>query len=232
LTETIDTAKAPGVFSLDKFLSDTAYPEEDVTLFTNAHAVNELIKLRVDYRELEDKLAAANKNKRDKNRTERTVGGETFGDSQLREAMEDKLKALQEQIDVLDDEVAQSALTFKLRGMPPEIVEEVTNKHFVDPTKDYTGTPEEQERDFELIARSVVNVTNANGGVDSHAFAADDIKKIKGRVLGGEYLRLVQMVAHVNLNGALFDQAVDASFLGRRAHLAWESELRNIDQGS
>lgn len=229
MTDTIEAAKAPGVFSLDKFLADVAYPEEDVTLFTDARSVNELMKLRADYKELESKVADLIQQKR---KGQRTVSGEETEESRLGKELEKRLVELQNEIDALDDKVAESAITFKLRGMPQHIVETITDKYFTDKTKDYSGTPEEEGRDYELIARSIVSVTDAHGNVDVAEVTSERIKSIRGMLLANEYVRLVQHVAHVNLNGALFEQATDASFLSRRSHLAWEQGLHNSDQSS
>lgn len=229
MTETIDAAKAPGVFSLDKFLAEVAYPEEEVTLFTDARSVNELMKLRTEYRDVEGKVAELSKDKR---KGQRTVSGEQPIEATLKTELENRLVAIQTEIDALDDKVGESAITFKLRGMPQHVVEAITSKYFTDKNKNYSGTPEEEDRDYELMARSVIQVTDANGNIDHTEMTADRIKTIRGALLENEYVRLVQHVAHVNLNGALFEQATDASFLSRRSHLAWEQGLHNSDQGS
>lgn len=216
MNDAVEAAKAPGVFSLDKFLIDLAYPEETVVVHTDAFAVNELLKLREERDALEAKLAAALKSNSGK-RTTRTVGGEDEG---AQADITAELEALQAKIDEWIERVDSSALTFELRGMPPRIVEAITSKHFTDPKADYTGTPEEQARDYELIAKSVVAVTNADGAEDRTAFDPDRVKELRGALLSEEYYKIVAGVAHVNLNGALFDQATDASFLSRRSDVA------------
>lgn len=227
LSNPIDAAKAPGVFSLDKFLADVAYPEEEVTLFTDAYSVNELMKLRAKRDELQHQLENSVVE-----RGPRTIAGnEDTPAAKLKKELAETLEALQTQIDEYDDRVASSAITFHLRGMPQRIVEEITKKHFVEPNKDYSNTPEEDARDLELIAHSIVRVTDAQGNVDTSPMTVERVLAVRGAVLPNEYVRLVQHVAHVNLNGALFEAATDASFLSRRTDVAWEQGLHNNDQG-
>lgn len=228
MSNPIDDAKAPGVFSLDKFLADVAYPEEEVTLFTDAYSVNELIKLRAKRDELISHAENLNNAPDD---GPRTIAGNDEGPvSKLKKELFETQAELEKKIDELDDKVASSAITFHLRGMPQRIVEEITKKHFLDPSKDYSGTPEEEARDLELIAHSIVKVVDANGNEDTTPMTVERVIAVRGAVLPDEYLRLIKYVAHVNLNGALFEAATDASFLSRRADLAWEQGLRDYDQ--
>jgi hypothetical protein len=217
MNEVVEAAKAPGVFSLDKFLVNVAYPKETIKVHTDAYGVNELLKLRAERDQLEAKVAAAMKAKKDQKRTSRTVGGDDPMDTSDIEA---ELETLQVKIDEWIEKIDGSELTFELQGMPPKIVDTITKKHFVDPKADYTNTTEEEERDYELIGKSIICVTNAEGDEDRTPFDTDRVKELRGKLLTEEYHKIVAGVAHVNLNGALFDQATDASFLGRRTDVA------------
>lgn len=214
MNDAVSAFKAPGSFDLDKYLIGIAYPTEEVVLFTDAHAVNELLKLRRERALIEERISKQILSDREAARTEaRTVGDpEPKFDS---DTVVLELEELQAKIDEWDAKVAENPLVIELRGMPPYIVDEITSKHFIDKTVDYSGTDEETARDYELISRSIVSINGSTNAVD-----VDDVKKIRGSVLSDEYYKLVTGVAHVNLNGALFDQATDASFLSRRTHVA------------
>jgi hypothetical protein len=205
LNEVVENAQSHEVFSLDKLLSETAYPVEKVTVFTDAYSVNELIKLRAEREALE--LTSKRK------RTERTVSGETGGATA-------EVEKLTERIAEFDDKIGDSGLTFTIQGMSPATVDEINDKYFVDKTKNYDNSPEERERDMELIARSILSVENANGVVDPDPITPEKVAILRGRLIGNEYGKLVRAVAQVNLNGALFDQATDATFHSRRSNVA------------
>ena len=217
MSDTVEAAKAPGVFSLDQFLAGVAYPVEEVTVFTDAFSVNELLKLRGQRAEAEGKLAKAEQAKRSAKKEQRTISG----DAEPTPVVDpETLEALQDDIDKLDAQVAKSALHFKLRGMPPHIVEAVTKKHFTDPKKEYENTPEESARDYELVAKTIIGVTDVDGNTATEEITPEYVEKLKGALLSDEYGKIIRQVAHVNLNGALFDEATDASFLSGRSDVA------------
>jgi hypothetical protein len=215
----VEEAKKPGVFSLEKFLADISYPVEEVVVHTNAYAVNELIKLRARRQEVEDGLAKQEQAKRAK-KSERTVAGnEEFEEPGVNIK---NLELIQYAIEQLDKTVADSALYFSLRGMPPHIVDAITKKHFTDPKKDYSNLPEESARDFELVAKTIISVKDSGGNFATEEVTPEYVEKLKGGLLEGEYAKIIRQVAHVNLNGVLFDQATDASFLSGRSYMAGE----------
>lgn len=204
MTDVVEAAKAPGVFKLENFLSGIAYPEESITLFTDSRSMNTLVLVREKLDEIEKRNAI----KKGKPRT-------VAGNDSLEEVNE-----LTKQVEELDAKVAASGITFQLRGMAPKVVEEISAKHFIDKDKDYSGTEEEIARDDELICRSIVSITDAQGNVNEDVVTAETIKALRGAVTRGEYSNFVAAIARVNLNGALFDQATDASFLSGRTHVA------------
>lgn len=216
----VEAFKAPGTFSLDKFLVDAAYPTETVTVFTDAYSVNEYLKLQVERDRVNDKIKDAEESNRIAAREhQRTVGGDTGPELVDTSDLVILVNELEAKMAEWDDKVAKSGLVFEVRGMPPAIVELISSKYFTDRKKDYANTPEEDARDFELVAKSIIKVTGPDGS-ESTTFYVDDVKLLKGKLVDGQYMKLIAAVAHVNLNGALFDQATDASFLSRRTNLA------------
>lgn len=118
---------------------------------------------------------------------------------------------------IIEDATARvnaSALTFDLRGMPPGIVQEL-----------YASTEGEtaeqvQEKEDALVARTIVDVRNADGIRDPRLWSGEDVAKLRRFVKEGEFGKLIQGVVNVNFNAAIFDQATDAGFLGGSADVA------------
>lgn len=215
MNDAVEAAKSPEVFDLNKFLSDSAYPVQDVTVHNDAYSVNEKLKVMERIAELQDEIKQAELAAK---KTQRTLG-ET-ANAATDPAMSEELAKLHHQLDEWDAVIAKSAITLHLQGMPPEIVEQISAKHFPEVDKDYSNTPEEQARDYELIARTVIRITAADGSTSTAPLTGDDIKALRSKLLTGEYDKLVKAVSRVTLNGALFEIAADASFLGRRSDVA------------
>ncbi len=225
MSDLIDaTNHVPSTFSLDKFLAGIEYPIEKITVFTDARSVNELNKLIAKRAELEAKQIELSQAAR-KPKGPRTISTAEQIDAPESNALDivvAELEVLQSAIDDFDRRVAESALIFELQGMPPEVIENITIKHYGVNLehKDFSGTPEEEARDDEMISRSIISVTNHFGDRATDTIDAAYIKKLRGALVENEYLHLVQGVARVNLDAALFDHSTDASFLSGRADLA------------
>lgn len=118
-----------------------------------------------------------------------------------------------ERIKTLGEQITNSAMIFEFRGMPPGIVNEIIGGE--------NETPEEAEaKDNALIAKSIVAVTNSKGAVDNHLWTEEQVAQLRSRMVEGEFAKLIAGVASVNFNGAVFDQATDAGFSGRRSDVA------------
>lgn len=118
------------------------------------------------------------------------------------------------EIERLTAAVKESAMTFELRGMPPGLVQELYS--FSD------DADEKAIRDAEnnLIAGTIVAVRNASGARDAHVWSGEEVSRIRHYLKEGEFAKLVEGVTRVNFNAVVFDQAVDAGFLGRSSNLA------------
>jgi len=201
LTDSVTDALAPTSFKLDDFLGGIAYPVEQVVIHLDAYAANEKLKAVKFLDELEAKYA---KQLKDSDKQERTIG-------EVDEITAEDLDAANNAIAEWNDKLEATSITFYLRGMAPSIVEEISKQYFVTP-EDENDPQKNRDRDNELIAKSIIKAVNSAGGVDEHVFTAAEVEGYRGKLLEGEFLKLVQAVAQVNLNGALFNQAVDAPF--------------------
>ena len=208
MNDKIEEATAPGVFSLTDFLAGASYPEEVVTVYLNAYAVNELIKANAQRKELTDKFA-------NKKPAVRTIAERN---------PELGLEELDKKIADLNDQVADSGLTFTFRGHSPEFVDALTER--VMPTGEgqtYARySPEEELRDRELIVASLVSIVDSKGNVSTGQFTEANVTALEKTLLPGEFSKIIMAVANANMNGQLFEQAVDAPFRSRRSDVAGE----------
>jgi hypothetical protein len=98
--ETIDAiteAQAPGAFDVLSFIEGTAYPNEKVTVYTDALSATELLKANQDRLKMDESP-----------------------DTQ-------DYTEINARIEELSEKVKKSVLTFELRGLPPGLVEELYN---------------------------------------------------------------------------------------------------------
>jgi hypothetical protein len=113
-------------------------------------------------------------------------------------------------INELADQIRESSIVFDLRGMPPGFVGNILNKEDLN----------EIEKDDELIALSIVKVSNSRGEVDPRTWSREMVSKLRTYLKESEFAKLIRGVANVNLNSAIFDQAVDAGFLSGSSDVA------------
>jgi len=111
----------------------------------------------------------------------------------------------EERLAELGEKLKVSSLTFELRGFAPGIVQAIMDKY---------DDADEGGADAELIARSIIAVLNAKGERDGRTWSADDVLKLRERLAEGQYMKLLEAVAGVLFNAAVFDRAVDAGFSG------------------
>jgi hypothetical protein len=138
-----------------------------------------------------------------------TLAGETNPDA---------VDALQKRIDELTEEVHNSALIFKMRGVSQEIVEAIMKKtnlrHNIAKASDGASNPEWM-RDYitMLIGENIMSVTNAMGEVDSEHFDFDKVETLRINLPGSEWGKLVEAMEKLTLAGGYFDQISDVGFL-------------------
>lgn len=124
--------------------------------------------------------------------------------------------ALEAEIEKLGDAIKKSSIVFELRGMPPGIVNEILKKGEGEDKTDEDA----RKVDHELIAKSIVRVTNHEGVADGRTWNADDVSRLRNFLKEGEFGKLLTAVANVNFSAAVFDEATDAGFSGRGVDVA------------
>jgi hypothetical protein len=186
----VEAAKAPETFDILSFIEATAYPTETVTVFGAPKEATEYVRL-VQERSVLDAI--------EKKTKEDTA----------------KIAELTQQLEPLAEVISKSAMIFTLRGMPPGIVQQIIE------------VPEGEEesvgaidRDNDLVAKSIIKVTNAAGVEDTRVWDKDSVAKLRFYLKEGEFGKLATGVGSVNFNAMVFDQATDAGFSGRSSDVA------------
>ena len=190
--EELAAFKSKDSFTLDDFISGANYPREEVTVYFDAKTGNELATVRTKITAEEAKLAA-----------DKTIAQDTT-----------ELDALRKQYDKLMEKLNETAVVFELKGMPPYMVEAIRAQYMPDAKKDYTDTPEERARDNDLIAKSIIGAHTVAGAPVQMTMTSEYVDKLRDILLGGEFSKIIQKVAHVNMDGSIFYRAVDAGFPG------------------
>lgn len=146
--------------------------------------------------------------------TELIAERQKLEDKQVGEATEISTDDLDARVDESRQKLEDSAMIFKLRGFAPGVVQEMLNQ--------YNENDNDNKADSYLIARTIINVSNAKGEVDNHTWESDDVLKLKRFIAENEYMKLLAGVADVLFNAAAFDRAVDAGFSSGRSDMAPE----------
>lgn len=183
-TNTVDEAQAQGTFDVLSFIEGTAYPTDEVTIYTDVISAELLLK------------ANAKRLKLDESPETQKVKAPQY-------------EALDAEIAELSEKVNSSTLKFSLRGLPPGIVQEIYGK-----LTEESDAETSRAAEHKLIASTISNVESANGQRDPRVWDAESVEKLRHFIKEGEYQRLVEGVVRVNFNATVFDQATDAGFLG------------------
>lgn len=182
---TIDAAQAQDTFDVLSFIEGTAYPTENVVIYTDPKSATELL--------------IANQKRKD---------NELNADSDgVAEKVDEELT---KEIEILTAKVKGSALTFSLRGLPPGLVQDI----YALPDGEEGTTEKQLEAEDDLIAKTIVGVKNAAGAEDPQIWDSHKIAQLRRFLKEGEFGKLIQGVIRVNFNASVFDQATDAGFLG------------------
>lgn len=178
-------------FDVFEFVAGTATPSDTVTLYTNAHAAVRIEKI---------KLA-------EKNRVERAKAG--VDQYSIADDIEDDYQESEEELEELVESLKSSGLKFELKGLAPKALDAL-EKSVKAKTK--------EDEDFytnlmpEIVARSIVKVTDAKGRVNSTKWAAEKIEQLGKELYPSEYMKLTNEVARLNYVAAVFDTSVTADF--------------------
>lgn len=194
--DAVTAAQSEDAFDVLSFVQGTAYPTAEVVVFVDAESAAEYLKLVEKRSALEEKQL----------KSEEPIDTSQF----------DK------QIDILSDKLQASALIFKLRGLPPGILEDLNTKHFPEGEDEKaTGwAAASAARDDELISMTVTEITNAKGVKDTKPFTPESVNTLRRYLKAGEFGKIVAAVVEVNFTARLFDRLTDAGFSGRSADVA------------
>lgn len=206
--------KSPGKFDLRSALAKTSYPTDDVTIYVDGNRTHERNLVLDMIEELGHKstgLSAANN------------GGMT--DDPEKEAVDATIKSLEERAEELLEEVRQSALTFKLRGVAPSqwrLIDKEARRKIKPNTKSEDDAFEAQlERNeyvnIELIAKGTVKITDAQGNEDNSALTKEDSQTLFDNLLETEWAKLKDAIENLTFAHTLFQNVAmqDADFLSK-----------------
>lgn len=211
----VEEMKEAGTFDLASALKGTSYPTDEVTIFLDGEAAHELNMVLAEISELGFQSAE--------------LGAKSNGgivDDPEKVEVDEKIAELEARQKELIAEVLESALTFNLRGLGRKtwkvIIESWTRK-----SKKFAkenGLEEEERIDWandkinaELIAKSIVKITNAQGQEQVGAVAVETIEDLQGSVLQSEFAKLLDTANNLTFANGLFSNAIaaDADFLSK-----------------
>lgn len=132
---------------------------------------------------------------------------------------QDFIDAMYKKIEDLSNKIKESAVTFHMRGVGQQIVEEVLE----DCNKAYdTGNPKDDPTDNPgwlkdyitiLVAKNIEKVVDSNGNVDSTPFDVEKVSELRLNIPQAEWKKLVEAMQKLTLAGGYFEQLTDAGFL-------------------
>lgn len=190
------TAEATGAeeFDVFEFISNAKLPEHTVAVYTDADAALKIARMII----AENERAAASED-------EPLSLDDYEADSYLVD--EDELAELNERL-------VASGLLFHMRGLAPAAVKALEAK--IRATTNYVeGTLNEEYNttfNHTMIAKSIVSVTNADGGVSKTVWSPEKVAKLLESLHGSESAKLFETAAELSYVGAIFDRAVTADF--------------------
>jgi uncharacterized protein YerC len=180
ILELVEEAHKPGKFNLADAIKDRAYPEKSVVVYTDIVSARELYQLN-------EKLDLA------------AISKDAEGYSKLeKEAKE------------LTDKISKSKLTFFMRGLPQDKVDEIGDLVQSSSSVDLSWS---KDYILNLVAASIVNVKNSANEVDERVFTAEDAKALYSSLPQESWIMLVEAVEQLTLATGIFKGITDAGFL-------------------
>ena len=230
MTEALDLAKElhdnPEGFDAKAHLQGASHARETVTIYTDAEAGWRIAQL-------EDLIAKA------KARAERANEDDTgiTGSPEYDEAMAE-VADLEEQMEKAVEKALASKMVFTVRGVPfkqLELIDKQGRRRVRPPArKNYPqGEDGEEEYDlevlerniernnwvnYEMIAKSIVKVVDAQGREDTSAWTWEHVENLRANVYESEFWRIKQTVETVTNAQRLFSGVIerDPDFLSGR----------------
>lgn len=141
--------------------------------------------------------------------------------SELYESLvEEDVARLEAEINVLAENIKNSALTFTLRGVSQEVIERVLEEcnalHGLKKNEDPSDTPGWM-RDYItiLVGLNIEKIVDADGNVDESKYDFAKANDLRVNLPSAEWSKLVDVMQKLTLAGGYFDQLTDAGFLPR-----------------
>lgn len=130
----------------------------------------------------------------------------------------EEAKPLEDRAEELKTKIAESKLTFRMRGVSQEAIEvvlEKTNAQYgLKKGDDGTGNPE-WLRDYisNLISMNIMYVIAPDGSEDHTPFNYERTEELRKNLPASEWSKLVETMHKLTLAGGYFEQITDAGFL-------------------
>ena len=159
-------------FDLFGFLEARSFPTEDVMVYTNEQAAQKAVPL------VEERVKRL---KKDENADVSEI------DAQLEE---------------IQKEASESAITFHLRGVPQHVIDEA---YAIDDNKGATR----------VLAAMLTGVTGPTGETDSKAYGQEDIERLYGVLPPQGANTITKAVGRMVVASLAFDAMADAGFLAK-----------------
>lgn len=170
------------------FVQGQVSPEDTVTIYTDADAALRIYKATHSETEEADDFSITD-------------------DYEQESASEEELQAWHDRLEA-------SKLTFAFKGLAPAAVIALTNsmkaKHDYSETK--LNTEYSIALNTEILARSIVSVTNVKGQTRTRAWSADEVTKFTDDLYVSESNKLYTAALGLAYIGDIFDKAVNAGF--------------------
>lgn len=224
ITTLVDELKSEKTFDARKAITGATYPVDSIDVFSDAqlaHELNVVANEAAKARHLADSLSAFAR------------GGMT--DDPAYEEADAEATDLEAEVANAVKAIKSSVLTYHLRGLAPvqwRLIDKKWRKEIKAPArKNYPDTAEgeeefevethERNRDrnnsinHDLIASSIIKVTNAEGAADTSVWKHTDVAALFDTYLESEYTKLLNMMQQLTFANNVFAMAVeqDADFL-------------------
>lgn len=131
----------------------------------------------------------------------------------------DRINELDSVIATLKENVKATALTFRMRGIGRDLKDAInaeaelkfpwTDKSQPDPSQYGEGGQWTNRR---FLAAHIVDVTKADGAVDSHKWSEEEIEVLRGSIPDESFLELIRLMRDLSFAATYFDASVTPDF--------------------
>jgi len=212
--EHVEDLKSVEKFDLRSALTKASYPTEEVAVYLDGHKAHELNGLLDEIAYLEEQAEGLSAGKNG-----------SIADSPEKADVDETLEVLKVREKALLKEIADSRLTFTLRGVAPtqwRLVDKEARRKIKPASKGEDDVFEAQlERNewvnVELLALATVKITNSAGQEDTSKLSHEDSQKLYDVLIEPEYFKLKTAVENLTFAHTLFNNVTlqDADFLSK-----------------